>query len=602
MSVPTVSAASTKTTVPTIPIPPEIISKIIDDLENMYFNEPCCEYMLQDLLQSESFPYRRELLVFFSLANSNFSIKHLDVTGVYLPPRMVKALTYSTSFMHFLSGLQTLEINTFPLSFTSELEFPKTSEFYPKFWNGFGILLPLATNVTTLSLTASSCTSGPSCETWDAMNLPHLTILELQFFEFQDKAAFGDINTGLLGFLQRHLQSGSRLSEIGLYSFCATYSSNIRWATVYGQISDLVSSNSYSALKSFKHTPNSHKSQLDPDDNYSFEGRYSADDFKSWRKSYLSSDPEAYARLQAIILRSNGGVRVRSSLNDGDGFESDHLSITGGLNGDETEKRGASVNLIESSYAISKSSQKPIRTPACTLWTQTYVRQEILVPHAWKFLQVPLGNAYGSLTHLWDLDMGPAPPSPTLSSHSWVHFRTTIALRDNSPEQNSSGLSSLALLNPQKTQGHSRKGGNASVDADPHDSVDTDINFVDDDKPRNVSMFANAQNLSIQDTTMNNVGGDMVTIIHNNYTYPEPDPSPATLLSQWSNLFSSARSHIFHAAEVIKGILPSGFLTSPAIKLEEKVAHDALKYPPLNAKILLSKTSMCIPGFVSQSL
>lgn len=140
------------------------------------------------------------------------------------------------------------------------------------------------------------------------------------------------------------------------------------------------------------------------------------------------------------------------------------------------------------------------------------------------------------------------------------------------------------------------------MDVDLQDPVDADIDADADDKPRNVSMFANAQNLSIQDTTMNNVGGDMVTIIHNNYTYPEPDPSPATLLSQWSNLFSSARSHIFHAAEVIKGILPSGFLTSPAIKLEEKVAHDALKYPPLNAKILLSKTSMCIPGFVSQSL
>ncbi|KIM34850.1 hypothetical protein M413DRAFT_32971 [Hebeloma cylindrosporum] len=401
MSVPTVSAASTNTTVPTIPIPPEIISKIIDDLENMYFNEPCCEYMvfhqgdygeqlghflacrlvsqtfmdiitprvfeiehnlgrhvrqltyhdkdetggnnteptveatisnlhlfpnldtaqiyfhvagflaadaahaaaeereksdlqLQDLLQSESFPYRRELLVFFSLANSNFSIKHLDVAGVYLPPRMAKALTYSTSFIDFLSGLQTLEINTFPLSFTSELEFPKRSEFYPKFWNGFSILLPLATNVTTLSLTASSCTSGPSCETWDAMNLPHLTILELQFFEFQDQAAFGDINTGLLGFLQRHLQSGSRLSEVVLDHCRATYGSDIIWATVYDQIANLVSSMcSHSALKSFKHIPWY-------DGNYHFlDGRYF--DHKEWRESQASLDSKAYERLQAVI-------------------------------------------------------------------------------------------------------------------------------------------------------------------------------------------------------------------------------------------------------------------------------------------------------------
>ncbi|KIM35514.1 hypothetical protein M413DRAFT_32456 [Hebeloma cylindrosporum] len=58
MSVPSVSAASTDTTVstnttvsadttvPTLHIPPEIISKIIDDLENMYFNQPRCEYMV----------------------------------------------------------------------------------------------------------------------------------------------------------------------------------------------------------------------------------------------------------------------------------------------------------------------------------------------------------------------------------------------------------------------------------------------------------------------------------------------------------------------------------------------------------------------------
>ncbi|KIM35516.1 hypothetical protein M413DRAFT_32458 [Hebeloma cylindrosporum] len=234
------------------------------------------DLQLQEILQSESFPYRHELLVFFSLANSNFSIKHLEIEGVYLPPRMAKALTYSTSFMHFLSGLQTLEINAHPLSLTSK--FPETSELYGKFWNGFGILLPLATNVTSLSLSSSyACTSGLPCETWDAMNLPHLTTLELQSFWFRDKVAFSDINTGLLGFLQRHLKSGSRLSEIAFYSFRATYISNIRWATVYDQIANLVSSNSYCALKSFKHTPSFRKSELHPVENYSF-GRHTPGD------------------------------------------------------------------------------------------------------------------------------------------------------------------------------------------------------------------------------------------------------------------------------------------------------------------------------------
>jgi len=132
-------------------------------------------------------------------------------------------------------------------------------------------------------------------------------------------------------------------------------------------------------------------------------------------------------------------------------------------------------------------------------------------------------------------------------------------------------------------------------------------------------MFSNAENLSIRDTTINNAGGD-ITIVHNhNMVYHDPEPSPSNLLSQISNLFSvtiprwssthltqlgqSARSHMFHTAEILKSVLPTGFLTSPEICLEEKIAEDALKYPPLmNAKILLSKTSMCIPGFVAQTL
>jgi hypothetical protein len=39
-----------------------------------------------------------------------------------------------------------------------------------------------------------------------------------------------------------------------------------------------------------------------------------------------------------------------------------------------------------------------------------------------------------------------------------------------------------------------------------------------------------------------------------------------------------------------------------SMSFQENVAEGALKYPSLNAKILLSETSMCIPGVVSQTL
>ena len=57
------------------------------------------------------------------------------------------------------------------------------------------------------------------------------------------------------------------------------------------------------------------------------------------------------------------------------------------------------------------------------------------------------------------------PPSPTLSNHSSVHFQSSLALRDNKPEQKS-GMSSLGLLNPDdaSTSGlsHHRKLSNAT--------------------------------------------------------------------------------------------------------------------------------------------
>lgn len=56
---------------------------------------------------------------------------------------------------------------------------------------------------------------------------------------------------------------------------------------------------------------------------------------------------------------------------------------------------------------------------------------------------------------------GIPPPSPTLSSQSSVHFRTSLALRDNKPGD---GATSLALLNPlHHTRSHSRRPSNATT-------------------------------------------------------------------------------------------------------------------------------------------
>ncbi|KDR66460.1 hypothetical protein GALMADRAFT_259246 [Galerina marginata CBS 339.88] len=115
----------------------------------------------------------------------------------------------------------------------------------------------------------------------------------------------------------------------------------------------------------------------------------------------------------------------------------------------------------------------------------------------------------------------------------------------------------------------------------------------------NVRMFSNARDVSIQGSTFNTAGRD-ITVIHNYNTSHDPEPAPWKFLSQWSNLFSSARSHMFHAAEILKNVLPNGFLSSSEINLEEKIVES--KYPRLNAPIVLTKTSLCIPGFISQTL
>lgn len=64
------------------------------------------------------------------------------------------------------------------------------------------------------------------------------------------------------------------------------------------------------------------------------------------------------------------------------------------------------------------------------------------------------------------------PPSPTLSTQSSVHFanQTSLALRDNKPEE-SSGLSSLGLLAP-SSHAHSRRSSNASTIGDPRASTE----------------------------------------------------------------------------------------------------------------------------------
>jgi len=80
------------------------------------------------------------------------------------------------------------------------------------------------------------------------------------------------------------------------------------------------------------------------------------------------------------------------------------------------------------------------------------------------------------------------PPSPTLSNRSSVHFATTMALRDNKPEERT-GMSSLLLLSPldqsSSSRGHFRRpsssssiGGHSSDGTEPDHGPATPLNPV----------------------------------------------------------------------------------------------------------------------------
>lgn len=58
------------------------------------------------------------------------------------------------------------------------------------------------------------------------------------------------------------------------------------------------------------------------------------------------------------------------------------------------------------------------------------------------------------------------PPSPTISVHSGNQFKTTLALRENQPDDKS-GLSSLHMLSPKDAEpsGHKRKSSNATMNS-----------------------------------------------------------------------------------------------------------------------------------------
>ena len=256
-------------------------------------DEKQSDLQAQDLFKSMSSPYRRQLFV-NSLTNANIPIKNLHIHGLYLLPMMANFFASSMSFMAFLSELQTLSIHVCSLG----LGLAWTDESYVTFWKGIGRLLPAATNVTSLVLSSDRLSPGPPCEAWDAMNLPSLTSLKLESFVFSDREAFGGVNTGLQGFLQRHLQARSRLREVVLHRCCSTYGSDLVWAMVYDRIADLVSTSFHSALKSFEHTP---YSWILEGENY-FLGEHlgiNLHDHVHRRESQAILDLEAYNRLQA---------------------------------------------------------------------------------------------------------------------------------------------------------------------------------------------------------------------------------------------------------------------------------------------------------------
>lgn len=158
--------------------------------------------------------------------------------------------------------------------------------------------------MTSLVLSSDRLNSGPLFEVWDAIDLPSLTSLQLECLKFNDRVAFGKVNTGLQAFLQQHLQQGSRLSEVVLQRCSLTYGSYLVWAMVYNKIADLVSLSSHSALKSFKHTPTSWILQ---GENY-LRAEHLGNNFSYYvggQNPQTLLDFEAYDRLQAVLVAAN---------------------------------------------------------------------------------------------------------------------------------------------------------------------------------------------------------------------------------------------------------------------------------------------------------
>ncbi|KDR76634.1 hypothetical protein GALMADRAFT_452588 [Galerina marginata CBS 339.88] len=123
-------------------------------------------------------------------------------------------------------------------------------------------------------------------------------------------------------------------------------------------------------------------------------------------------------------------------------------------------------------------------------------------------------------------------------------------------------------------------------------------------KSLDVRMFANARNVLIRDTAINNAGGD-ITIHHHSHFYQEPQ-GVSDYQPHWYSLLSwrNRGSTMFHlVAETIKKLSPLGFSPLSEIDLNETAAEDVYKYPRLHGvKVVESKTTMCFPGSIIQTL
>jgi P-type Ca2+ transporter type 2C len=104
------------------------------------------------------------------------------------------------------------------------------------------------------------------------------------------------------------------------------------------------------------------------------------------------------------------------------------------------------------------------------------------------------------------------PPSPTLSTQSSVHFATSVALRDNKPEEGS-GLTSLNLLSPSPNDSkHRRKGSSATF------TSSAEGHSLDGTEPDHGSQFAlrhaisNATSMTVESPTETHV--DDASMMH----------------------------------------------------------------------------------------